>query len=63
MCVGTGGPRGGAKTQEKETQKQNDLEGLDRQTDRQTVREQWPTLLSLLQGQRGEEQNALRSEY
>lgn len=40
MCVGTGGPRGGAGTQEKETQKQNDLEGSDRQTDRQTVREQ-----------------------
>ena len=39
MCVGTGGPRGGAKTQEKETQKQNDLEGSDRQTDRQTDRE------------------------
>lgn len=39
MCVGTGGPRGGATTQEKETQKQNDLEGSDRQTDRQTDRE------------------------
>lgn len=40
MCVGTGGPRGRAETQEKETQKQNDLEGSDRQTDRQTMREQ-----------------------
>lgn len=37
MCVGTGGPSGGAKTLEKETQKQNDVEGSD---SRQTMREQ-----------------------